>query len=359
MHREKRLCSRWHVCVLAFVFAATAAPATSSAAGATASPPANISWTPLPPTLTFGLSPVGFPSVMSGLAKWFEEVAQIPHAGVYGPALWRDSLVTAGKVPQLATVIATEAAKLKLQPVVVLGWHRDGQPPTPVLSSPGNSVNNWTNAETKKLFQQTAVAYAAQFKPDVLFLGSETDWYAVANPVDYKNWVGVFQATRAAVKAASPATRVGTCFQYERISGTGKLTGFTTPAWQALTEHDLSKVDIIGLTSYPMFASKQSSGVTDTYLEPLTTRLPPGTPIAVLESGWPAECGLRTGCPWEAGPLHQLTYLLRPLYMEYLYVEFVCKCIYVYFTYMLDGAGMHEPRMSLRLNALPMATQFW
>ena len=32
-------------------------------------------------------------------------------------------------------------------------------------------------------------------------------------------------------------------------------------------------------------------------------------------------------------------YLLRPIYMEYLYVEFVCKCIYVYFTYILDGAG--------------------
>ena len=32
-------------------------------------------------------------------------------------------------------------------------------------------------------------------------------------------------------------------------------------------------------------------------------------------------------------------YLLWPLYMEYLYVEFVCKCIYVYFTYILAGAG--------------------
>ena len=28
-----------------------------------------------------------------------------------------------------------------------------------------------------------------------------------------------------------------------------------------------------------------------------------------------------------------IEYLLRPIYMEYLYVEFVCKCIYVYFTY--------------------------
>ena len=35
-----------------------------------------------------------------------------------------------------------------------------------------------------------------------------------------------------------------------------------------------------------------------------------------------------------------LAYLLRPIYMEYLYVEFVCKCIHLYFTYILDGAGM-------------------
>ena len=36
----------------------------------------------------------------------------------------------------------------------------------------------------------------------------------------------------------------------------------------------------------------------------------------------------------------QSLYLLRPIYMEDLYVEFVCKCIYVYFTYILSGAGI-------------------
>lgn len=296
MDRAKRSCCfRRHLCASAFLFAAGTARATPDAPAA-------------PPTLTFGLSPVGFPSDMSGLANWFQDVAQIPNAGVYGPTLWRDSLATAGKVPQIAAVVATEAAKLKLQPVVVLGWHKDGNPPTPVLSSPGSLVNNWTNTETQKLYQQTAVAYATQFRPEVLFLGSETDWYAVANRADYNNWISVFKATRAAVKAVSPATLVGTCFQYERMTGTGKLTGFNTPAWQALTDHDLSKLDIIGLTSYPMFALKQSSSMTDRYLEPLAQRLPAGVPIAVLESGWPAECGLLKGCPWEAGPLHQLTY---------------------------------------------------
>ena len=188
---------------------------------------------PAPPTLTFGLSPVGFPANMNGLLTWFEGVAKIlPHAGVYGPALWRDSLATSGKVPKLATVVATESAKLKVQPVVVLGWHADGNPPMAVLTSPSQpAVNNWTNTETRRLFQQAAVGYAAQFKPKLLFLGSETDWYFVSNPADYKNWVAVYQLTRAAIKKASPDTLVGTCFQFERISGTGKLTGFNTPAW--------------------------------------------------------------------------------------------------------------------------------
>ena len=40
--------------------------------------------------------------------------------------------------------------------------------------------------------------------------------------------------------------------------------------------------------------------------------------------------------------------LLRPIYMEYSYVEFVCKCIYVYFTYILDGAGMSNAQITSR-----------
>ena len=109
-------------------------------------------------------------------------------------------------------------------------------------------MNNWTNSETRTLFQQAAVAYARQFQPKLLFLGSETDWYAVANPADYRNWLSVYQATRRAVKAVSPATKVGTCFQFERISGTGKLTGFNTPAWEALTDHDMGTLDVVGVT---------------------------------------------------------------------------------------------------------------
>ena len=60
-----------------------------------------------------------------------------------------------------------------------------------------------------------------------------------------------------------------------------------------------------------MFAGKDASGVADGYLDALTQRLPVGTPVAVLESGWPAECGLQKGCPWHAGGLQQLEYARR------------------------------------------------
>ena len=46
--------------------------------------------------------------------------------------------------------------------------------------------------------------------------------------------------------------------------------------------------------------------------------------------------------------VYLLLYLLRPLYMEHLYVEFVCKCIYVYFTYILDGAGTFGAALRVR-----------
>ena len=42
--------------------------------------------------------------------------------------------------------------------------------------------------------------------------------------------------------------------------------------------------------------------------------------------------------------------------MEYLYVEFVCKCIYVYFTYILDGAGSREQPCLFAIKTDPAET---
>ena len=48
----------------------------------------------------------------------------------------------------------------------------------------------------------------------------------------------------------------------------------------ALSGHDSSTLDVVGVTSYPMFAQKQSSGVTEKYFEPLTHQLTDGTPVS-------------------------------------------------------------------------------
>ena len=88
---------------------------------------------------------------------------------------------------------------------------------------------------------------------------------------------------------------------------------------------------------------------------------------ASVTAAEPIETEWQTGFSYRAFPPNLSEqpddlspYLLRPIYMEYLYVEFVCKCIYVYFTYILDGAGTRQFksfRCSPRCCNLPTATQ--
>ena len=70
----------------------------------------------------------------------------------------------------------------------------------------------------------------------------------------------------------------------------------------------------------------------------------PLAPMTLDHAPYNSSEPVRSGLSFEEGVMsfitvHNMMYLLRPLYMEYLYVEFVCKCIYVYFTYILYGAG--------------------
>ena len=78
----------------------------------------------------------------------------------------------------------------------------------------------------------------------------------------------------------------------------------------------------------------------------LPTRMTSNFVISNYASTWPLDhddgsCfyhDTRNFLVWAGAKNFLGQYLLRPIYMEYLYVEFVCKCIYVYFTYILDGA---------------------
>jgi hypothetical protein len=219
---------------------------------------------------------------------------------------WRNDVVAgsdAGDPPNASVANMMAADQFGTIPLNVFGW-RSGE--EVYLAVPGNATADWTNAEARALFRSMLVAFAAEHEPPFLFVGNENDFYFKHDPVDYARWVEFYEDVYDAVKAVSPATMMGTVFNFEHLSGTGSLSGFTPPLWGALDAHDLSKIDILGVTLYPFFDNATPADVPDDYLAPLLARIG-NKPVAITETGWAAESP--NALPWMTGEALQLAYL--------------------------------------------------
>jgi hypothetical protein len=221
---------------------------------------------------------------------------------------WRDDVengTDAGEPPGGALLTLLGAADHGFAPVLVFGW-RSGEEPR--IRIPANPENSWANEEAAALYVEVVAEVAAAHEPPFVFLGNESSVYFTSNPEDYARWIEVYDEAYDAIKAASPGTLVGPIFQYERLAGIGALAGMTTPEWGALAAHDLSRVDVLGLTVYPFFAHATPEEIPATYLDPLLPHIG-DTPIAITESGWPGETAEGFETPWEASEENQVTYL--------------------------------------------------
>jgi len=253
----------------------------------------------------FGISPQGFPLDYSQIGAFYTEVSSMTDGGVMWNGLWKES--GAGTIPQAAASLMQASSTYDFTPVVVFGW-RSGT--TLFLDVPSDATNNWSNAAARTLFQGMLVSYAATYEPPYLFLGNENDAYYQQNASDYANWISFYNSAYDAIKLASPDTMVGPVFNFEHMAGAGVLNGWTTAHWGALESHDLSKVDIVGVTVYPFLNYASSSAVPGSYLDPLISRIG-SKPIAVTETGWPAENLGGLNPPWETSAQAQVTYLSR------------------------------------------------
>jgi hypothetical protein len=103
---------------------------------------------------------------------------------------------------------------------------------------------------------------------------------------------------------------VGPVFNFEHMAGSGTLNGWTTAYWGALDSHDLSKMDLVGVTLYPWLNYGSASSLPGSYLDPLISRIG-SKPIAITETGWPAENLGGLNPPWETSDQAQVTYLSR------------------------------------------------
>ncbi|MEW6741879.1 MAG: hypothetical protein AB1486_03885 [Planctomycetota bacterium] len=234
------------------------------------------------------LSPEGFPADYDRIEEFYAEVAEMPRGGVLWNGAWRDDASggsDSGEIPDAVGAVMQGAGAYGFTPMVVFGW-RSGD--TLLLNVPEDPTNDWTNASARALFLDMLRDFAAEHSPPYLFIGNENDMYYTANPTDYLNWVAFYESAYDSLKAAAPSTRVGTVFNFEHLSGQGKLNGWEVPAWGALESHDLRRIDVLAVTVYPWLHHVHASDVPDSYLEPLLERI--GTkPLAITETGWPAE----------------------------------------------------------------------
>ncbi|UYN88964.1 MAG: hypothetical protein KIT08_07650 [Anaerolineales bacterium] len=288
---------RWAWLVIATLFTACAQPPS----------PATLPATPAGSAVLkgYGISPLGFPADFSQYPQFLEEVASLPNGAVMFNGAWRDSIDSSGQPPQAAAGLMLAAAQYGFTPIIVFGWRSSNAQLH--LDLPSDPTNNWSNPGARSLFIEMLAGFATQHQPPYIFLGNESDDYFIAQPKDYLRWIEVYNQAYDAIKAASPGTQVGPIFQYERMAGLGVLNGWSEPHWGALDAHDMTKVDILGITLYPWFSASTPAEIPDGYLAPLLQRTG-ATPIAVTETGWPADTlGLQT--PWEASPQVQVRYV--------------------------------------------------
>ncbi len=257
----------------------------------------------------FGLSPLGFTTSYQNLREFYNEVAALKDGSVMWNGAWRDDATNgtdAGILPAGAVSVAGETASRCISSALVFGW-RSGT--NPLIKVPSNLANDWTNADAKAAFLRMIESFVQLKKPPLLFLGNENDFYFEQNPADYPNWVSFYYQLYDAIKKKSPTTQVGVVFNYEHLSGQGALNNWNTPQWGALDQHDLSRIDVLGVTTYPFFQYAHANQIPPNYLDALTSRIGQQKPIFITETGWPAEATVATA--WSASDQEQVDFVAR------------------------------------------------
>lgn len=188
----------------------------------------------LQPNLGYGISPKGFPNTMSLLSPFLTEVSNTCGNGVLLiNGAWRDNLSRSGCITSLhKTFISQRSAPYNYIDLSVFGW---ATYPALYLDNPTNPTNNWSNSNTRSAFLKMLIHTADSLHPTYMLIGNEVSFYWTQDSNDYKNnWAPFYKTAYDLIKAHSPATKVGTVFNYEHLSGQGQFSSWNTPNWREL-----------------------------------------------------------------------------------------------------------------------------
>lgn len=141
----------------------------------------------------------------------------------------------------------------------------------------------FANDSAANEFIGQAVNFVRRYDPDYLMLGVEVDYYAVASPQDFPNFVDAFVRARDTVKALAPRTLVGVSLQYEHSTW---LPGSSSNLLADMLGVFGEGSDFIGLSIFPFQQGFEARDIGANYFDQLRNI---DVPLAIIETGWPGR----------------------------------------------------------------------
>lgn len=136
----------------------------------------------------------------------------------------------------------------------------------------------------KDRFIRDVSAIAEKYQPEYFILGVEVDYLARKNPDEFRYFVDFYRYAYDSIKAISPTTKVTVTFQFEETKGMhgGDIPFLAEPYVEAFG----NLLDILGLAVYPCQIVNHPDELPIDYF---TSVIPPNVPVAIFETGWPAN----------------------------------------------------------------------
>jgi len=168
-----------------------------------------------------------------------------------------------------------------LKPIINLNFYTIAEVPVKGLQlmpdAPPGVNASLKDPEFRRLFIEEARNCSRLFKPEYLSLGNEVGAYYATNPDSFDDYVSLYGEAYDAVKQESPNTKVFVVFSLNQLDDADQ--------WPLIGKFG-SKLDLLGITTYPYRNYSSPADIPDNYYQRLKGYSK--KPIAFTEIGWPS-----------------------------------------------------------------------
>jgi hypothetical protein len=145
---------------------------------------------------------------------------------------------------------------------------------------------SFANPQVRAAFTNFTLRVIREFHPRYLGLASEINTYQDTHPEDFPNYLSLYQAVYALVKAEAPGTQIFVTFQWEELNNLMASVARSTPYdvnWDQVEQFE-PNLDLWVISSYPFVVFQSGADIPAGYYTPLLART--SKPLAVAEGGY-------------------------------------------------------------------------